>query len=105
MKVSTSPIIYLGTNKFKYLNTGKIKPEESFMNARVEKLFELEHSHTSTKLLNKILYAKKEKEHLNKVTKNQWQNLTQEQCNELIKFLQNTKSCLMEQLAIGNHIY
>ena len=36
-------IIDLGTYKFKYLSTGKITPEQYFMNAYVEEVFESEH--------------------------------------------------------------
>ena len=33
---STTPMVDLGTYIFKYLNTGEIKPEESFTNAHVK---------------------------------------------------------------------
>ena len=32
-KESSAPMVDLGMHKFKYLNTGKLTPEESFMNA------------------------------------------------------------------------
>ena len=40
------------------------------MNAHVEEVFELEHVHTSTRKISKILDAKYEREYLNKATKN-----------------------------------
>ena len=36
LKRSTATMVDLGMQKFKYLNTGKITPEESFMNAYTE---------------------------------------------------------------------
>ena len=40
---------------FKYLNTGKIKPEELFNNAYVEEVYKSEHVCTATKQLHAIL--------------------------------------------------
>ena len=37
----------LGMHKIKYLNIGKITPDESFMNAHTEENYELEQIHTS----------------------------------------------------------
>ena len=53
--------------EFKYLNTGKITPEESSMNAYTEEVYESEQVHTSIKKLRVILYEKHEKSDLNKV--------------------------------------
>ena len=39
---------------------------------------------------------------LNKVMKNEFRHLIEEQCNELLKLLQKLKSCLMEHLVPGN---
>ena len=39
-KGSTTPMVDLGTYIFKYLNTGKITPEESFANAYVVEVYE-----------------------------------------------------------------
>ena len=49
MKGSTTPMVGFGTYKFKYLNTGKITPEEYFINAYKEELFESEQVHNFTK--------------------------------------------------------
>ena len=84
-KGSTVPIVYLGMHEFKYLNTGKIIPEESFMNAYTEEIYESEHVCTATKLLCIILDAKYEKENLHKVMKTQCQHLTETQRNELLQ--------------------
>ena len=54
-------------NNFKYLNTGKITPEEPFMNAYTEDNYELEQIHPANKRLQVILYDKYEKENLHKV--------------------------------------
>ena len=54
-------------HKIKYLNIGKIKPEESFMNAHPEKNYELEKIHPDNKRLCVILYPKYEKANLHKV--------------------------------------
>ena len=40
-KGSTEPMVDLGTYKFKTLNTGKITPEESFMDAYAEEMYAL----------------------------------------------------------------
>ena len=40
LKGSTAPMIYFGTYRFKYLHTGKITPEESFMNSYIQEVFE-----------------------------------------------------------------
>ena len=73
---------------FKYLNTGKITPEESFTNYYVEEVYESDHVRTATKQLYVILYAKYEKSDLHKVMENQCQHLTMTQRNELLKLLQ-----------------
>ena len=39
-KESTEPMVDLGMHKFKYLNTGKLTPEESFMNSYTEDNYE-----------------------------------------------------------------
>ena len=57
----------LGMQNFKYLNTGKMTPEESFMNAYTEENYELEQIHNANKRLSVILYAKYEKGNLHKV--------------------------------------
>ena len=50
-------MIDLVTYTFKALTTGKITPEEYFMNAYVEELVETEHIHTSNNQLFTILDA------------------------------------------------
>ena len=60
-------MVDLGTYIFKYLNTGKIKPEELFTNDYVEEVYESDHVLTSTKRLRVILDAKYEREYLHKV--------------------------------------
>ena len=60
-------MVDLGTYMFKYLNTNKITPEESFTYAYVEELYDPEHIHTATKRLRVILDSKYEKENLYKV--------------------------------------
>ena len=65
------------TYKFKYLNTGKITPEESFMNVYAEEINKSEHVRTDTKRLPILLDAKYKKEYLNKVMNNQCQHLTE----------------------------
>ena len=60
-------MVALGTHKCKYLNTGKITPEEPFMNAYTEENYELEQVHPYSKRLWVILYAKYEKANLHKV--------------------------------------
>ena len=72
-------MINLGTCKFKDLNIGIITPGEYSMNSFIEKVFKLEHIHTSTKMLCIILDDKYEKAHLNKVLKNECQNLLEKQ--------------------------
>ena len=47
-KGSTTPVVDLGTYKFKNLNTGKITPEESFSNAYVKEVHESENFCNST---------------------------------------------------------
>ena len=51
-------MVDLGTYIFENLNTEKITPKELFTDAYVEKVYELEHVHTTTKQLGVILYAK-----------------------------------------------
>ena len=62
-------MVDLVTHTFKDLNTGKIKPEESFTNACIEEVYESKHVHTATKRLSVILYAKYKKPVLHKVMK------------------------------------
>ena len=42
-------MVDLGTYEFKYLNTGKITPEEFFTNDYVKEVYESEHVHTTKK--------------------------------------------------------
>ena len=49
LKGSTAPGIDFNTYEFKNLNTGKITPEEYFINAYLEELFESKHIQNSTK--------------------------------------------------------
>ena len=51
-------MVDLGMQKFKYLNTGKIKPEESFVNAYTEEEYEQEQINPDNKRLRVILNAK-----------------------------------------------
>ena len=81
-------MVDLSTYIFKYLNTGKIIPEESFTNAYVEEVYESEHVRTDTKLLRVILYAKYGKLDLHMVMENQCQHLTMTKRNEVLKLLQ-----------------
>ena len=81
-------MVNLGMYIFKYLNTGEITPEEYFTNAYVEEVYESEYVNTATKRLRVILDAKYEKSNLHKVMKNQCQNLTMTQRNELLKLIQ-----------------
>ena len=53
-------MVDLGKYEFKYLYSGKITPEEWFMNAYAEEVYELEQVHTSTKQLCSTLDAKYE---------------------------------------------
>ena len=57
-KGCTTSMVSSGTYEFKYLNTGKITPEESFTNAYSKEVYESEHVITATKLLRVILDAK-----------------------------------------------
>ena len=51
-------MVDLGAYIFKDLNTGKIKPEESFTNADVKEVYYSEHVRTAAKRLHVILDAK-----------------------------------------------
>ena len=70
-KVYKEHMVHLGMYEFKDLNTGKITSEESFMNTYAEEVHKSE----------QVAY-------LNKDIGNQCQNLTEIQCNELLKLLQ-----------------
>ena len=54
-------MVDLGMHKYKYLNTRKLTPEESFMNAYTEENDEQEQIHPDNKRLRLILYAKYKK--------------------------------------------
>ena len=84
-------MVDLGTYIFKYLNTEKITPDESFTNAYVKGVYKLEHVHTDTRRLRVILDAKYEKVDLHKFMENKCQHLTMTQRNELLKLLQILK--------------
>ena len=58
VKGSMEPMVDLGMYEFTDLETGKTKPEESFMNDYTEELYESEHVRNSTKRLSLILDAK-----------------------------------------------
>ena len=85
---STTPIVDLGTHIFKYLNIGKITPEECFTNDYVKEVYESDHELTATKRLRVILDSKYEKSDLQKVMEHQCQHLIMTQRNELLKLLQ-----------------
>ena len=63
-------MIDLVTYEFKDLNTGKIIPEESFVNSYLDKVYESEQYHNYNKRLHTILNAKHENSDLNKVMNN-----------------------------------
>ena len=81
-------MVDLGACTFKYLNTEKITPKESFADDHTKAVYESEHVRTATKRLRVILDARMEKSDLHKVMENQCQNLTTTQHNELLKLLQ-----------------
>ena len=56
-KGSKTPMVDLGTYELK-INTGEITPEESFITAYVEEVYESEQFHTSTKTIRLILDVK-----------------------------------------------
>ena len=87
LKESASPMVGLGTSKFKLLNIGKIKSERQFTTAYAEEIRESEKVCTPAKLFHDILDAKHENSYLRKVMKNQCQHLTQIQSNKLLKLL------------------
>ena len=58
-------MVDLNMYQVKYLNTGKITPDEYFMNTYLEEVFESQHVRTSTKKLCTILDAKHKKSDLN----------------------------------------
>ena len=51
-------MVDLSAYLFKYLNTSKIKPEESFTDAYVREVYESKHEHTATNRLLVILYSR-----------------------------------------------
>ena len=87
-------MVDLGTYIFKYLNKGKITPEESFTNAYAKEVYYPEHVRTTIKTLCVILDAKYEKENLHEIMENQCRHLTMTQCNELLKLLQKSEELL-----------
>ena len=60
-------MVDLGMHKCKYLNTGKLTPEESLVNAYTEENYEQEQINPDNKRLCVILYDKYEKANLHKV--------------------------------------
>ena len=81
-------MVDLGMYEFKYLNTGKLTPEESINNAYVYEVYESEHVRSTTKRLRVTLDSKYEKADLHKVMETQYQNLTITHYNEWMKLLQ-----------------
>ena len=94
-----------GTYIFKYLNTGKITPEEYLTNYQAKELYDSEHVHTSTKKIPVILDAKYEKAYLYKVMETQCQNLTMTQCSGLLKLLQISKDLFDGTLGTWKNIH
>ena len=83
-KGSTAPMVDLGAYIFRYLNIGKTKPEESFIDAYSRLVYYSEHVSTATKLLRLTLDEKYEKTDLHKVMETQCQNLMMIQHNYLL---------------------
>ena len=86
-----APMVDLDVYEFKDLNISKITPEQSFTNYYAGETHESEQVYNYTKWLHVILDTKHEKTYLNKFMKNQCQNLTETQRNELLKLLQKPK--------------
>ena len=82
----TIPMVDLGAYIFKYLNAGKITPEESFTNDYAKEVYESWHVHNS-KTIRVILNAKYEKLDSRKVMENQCQHLKMTQCNEFLELI------------------
>ena len=75
-KGSTAPMVDMGNDEIKDLNTGNITPEGLFTNDYKEETHKSEQLRTSAKWWHVISNAKYEKAYLNKATKNQQKNLT-----------------------------
>ena len=90
-EIYTSPMVDLVTYEFKDLDAGNITPEEYFTDAYVEELFELEHLHTSNKILCIILDDKYLGAYVNKLIKNRFQNLTEDKRIDLLIFFQKSE--------------
>ena len=69
-------MVDVSTYDFKPLIDNKVKPEESFINAYVDKCLESESTISSTHRIHKILDAKYEKYDLNQFMVKQCQQLT-----------------------------
>ena len=84
-------MVDLGVFSLKYLNTRKIKTEESFTGAYVKELYDPEYVRTTNKWLCVILDDTYKKADLHKVMVTQCQHLKMTQRNDLLKLLQNFK--------------
>ena len=98
MKVTTSPMIDLGLYRFKYLNKGRL-----YLSNLLQMIMWTKNMNWRKSMLIQnnltILYDKYEKADLNKVMKNKWQNLTEEQHNESLQLLQKSKELFDGELA------
>ena len=80
-------MVDLGTYVLKYLNIGKVKPEDFSTEAYVKEVYKSENVRTATKRLHVILYAKNEKADLQKVMESQCHHLTITWRKYLLKLL------------------
>ena len=87
-------MVDLGAYVFKYLNTRKIKTEESFTDDYFKEVYKSEHVRNANKQLHIILDVKYEKETLHKVMETQCQHLTVAQRNDLLQRLQKIEDFL-----------
>ena len=104
-KGSKSPMVDLGMYEFIYFETGKITPEELFMNAYSDEVYKLDQVRTSNKWLLVTLDARYQNAYFNKVMENQCQHLIETQYNEFLKLLQTFEEFLDVTLGTWKHIH
>ena len=97
-------MVEVKTYDFKPLTENKVKPEESFINAYVDKCLDSEGIISSTHRIRRTLDTKYKKSNLNKIVDEQCLHLSPNKREILLHISEKMKVCSMEHWVSGKSL-
>ena len=101
LKGCSSPMLDVNTYGYKPLIYNKVKPEESYINAYVDKCLESEGTISSTRIIRRLLDVKYEKADLCKSVDEKCQHLCPNEGEIILHILEKLRVCSMEHWVRG----